>query len=868
MRLARLRLKNIRSYESADVELAPGTTLIAGDVGTGKTSLLYAIEMALFGFAEVDAAYLIRHDAEHAQVSVTLEDGGHTYEIGRQFRRVTRRAKESFEVERLSYSEDGARTAYSATELRQRVIELFRFPDDPNPRAHSDLWRWAVYVPQERMREVLSQGPEERLETIRRALGVERYRTAAENSQEVATALRQMARLRGEEVQRLAHWETELVDRHRALDELERRRVGAAELVDREAARLSAAAGARAEAESRLALAQGDRRELVGLEREEARDQEALDRARAERRRLEEPPIPETPLGPSEADRLRELESERPRWEAERADAETRRTSLETRLRRYGEAGAAVDALRARCADANAGLDRADRELRRAAARREELLRDGPNREPPMPTPRSIEAIDIELGTAREALRAAHEESARAEQELGEWEELVRAGVCPRCRQAVRPEEFDAHRREATERAARARESLVAGTERVGRLEEERRSRERYERLRERWMEAARRRETAEEELRRAEERRGAATAAAASAAADLTAAQARQSELASVVEEERTLTADRRAWEERRRAWETAIEGIRRREAERQTRLAAERQRDEARRRWDGEIAMLEARRTERGARLAPLRARAGEVARFEHELAGVRAAEEEARSAHQRAEIAVTEIDRDLLHVRERRADAERGVAERSQLLVEIDGIERRAAWLAGPFRESLLGMERRILTTAQASFANDLDRFFRILLDDPMMEARTDPTFMPSVLIRGAWTPADALSGGERTSLALAFRLALGRLVRTMGQLRLDTLILDEPTDGFSPEQIVRMGDLLATLDLPQVLLVSHEFELSSVADRVLETRKVDGRSVVVGRGVGEGSPAIGEPPDPPRRRPKRTRALPAD
>jgi exonuclease SbcC len=115
----------------------------------------------------------------------------------------------------------------------------------------------------------------------------------------------------------------------------------------------------------------------------------------------------------------------------------------------------------------------------------------------------------------------------------------------------------------------------------------------------------------------------------------------------------------------------------------------------------------------------------------------------------------------------------------------------------------------------------------------------------------MIEGEWTPAEALSGGERTSLALAFRLALAQVVRAMGSLHLDTILLDEPTDGFSPEQVIRMGELLEELALPQVILVSHESQLSAIADRVIRVQKVDGRSLLE-----DANPAASDqPPTPP-------------
>ena len=49
MILRKVRLKNIRSYKEATIELSEGTTLLAGDIGAGKSTILLAAEFALFG---------------------------------------------------------------------------------------------------------------------------------------------------------------------------------------------------------------------------------------------------------------------------------------------------------------------------------------------------------------------------------------------------------------------------------------------------------------------------------------------------------------------------------------------------------------------------------------------------------------------------------------------------------------------------------------------------------------------------------------------------------------------------------------------------------------------------------------------------
>jgi len=158
----------------------------------------------------------------------------------------------------------------------------------------------------------------------------------------------------------------------------------------------------------------------------------------------------------------------------------------------------------------------------------------------------------------------------------------------------------------------------------------------------------------------------------------------------------------------------------------------------------------------------------------------------------------------------------------------------------------------MEKEILAHAQAAFDRAFARYFASLVDDPALVARTQAGFIPEVLIEGEPTPAEALSGGERTALALAFRLALATVVRSLGEVRLETLLLDEPTDGFSSEQVIRMGELLGELALPQVIIVSHEAQLAGIADRTVRVRKQDGKATLDSdRAPGEGSPLDTEP-----------------
>lgn len=56
-----------------------------------------------------------------------------------------------------------------------------------------------------------------------------------------------------------------------------------------------------------------------------------------------------------------------------------------------------------------------------------------------------------------------------------------------------------------------------------------------------------------------------------------------------------------------------------------------------------------------------------------------------------------------------------------------------------------------------------------------------------------------------------------------------LKSNLLILDEPTDAFSREQLHKMRDILNDVNYEQVIIVSHEAELENVADHIYRVQK---------------------------------------
>jgi exonuclease SbcC len=160
----------------------------------------------------------------------------------------------------------------------------------------------------------------------------------------------------------------------------------------------------------------------------------------------------------------------------------------------------------------------------------------------------------------------------------------------------------------------------------------------------------------------------------------------------------------------------------------------------------------------------------------------------------------------------------------------------LRRYQSWLSSFFRPAVKLIESQTLIQATARFNEHFQRFFASLVEDPDMVVRVKEDFTPVFERQGFDQAYEALSGGERTSMALAYRFALNSVVRESIMAQPELIILDEPTDGFSKEQIYKMRGLLEELDSKQVILVSHEKELESMADHIYRVEKRNGTSMV--------------------------------
>ena len=159
------------------------------------------------------------------------------------------------------------------------------------------------------------------------------------------------------------------------------------------------------------------------------------------------------------------------------------------------------------------------------------------------------------------------------------------------------------------------------------------------------------------------------------------------------------------------------------------------------------------------------------------------------------------------------------------------ELTRIQELYHWLEEYFLKLTYTIEKQVMINIHYHFNQIFQEWFSILIEDENMSSRLDDSFTPVIEQNGYEVSFAYLSGGEKTSAALAYRLALNKVINDVVHSikTKDLLILDEPTDGFSSEQLDKVREVLERLKLQQIILVSHESKIESFVNKVIRVGK---------------------------------------
>ncbi len=191
MILESIKIRNIRSIKSLDLTLPRTTMLFYGDIGSGKSSVLKAIEFALFGTltsADLSGDSILRRGENKASVELSFLLDEDIYIIKRG---LSKNKKGRVSQTKGSLTINESEMSYAATDLRRKILETLNYSVTRYERAQKiDLFRYTVYTPQESVKEILEADPNKRFEILKDVFGIEKYEVAIRNVKVVSDQLR------------------------------------------------------------------------------------------------------------------------------------------------------------------------------------------------------------------------------------------------------------------------------------------------------------------------------------------------------------------------------------------------------------------------------------------------------------------------------------------------------------------------------------------------------------------------------------------------------------------------------------------------------------------------------------------------------
>jgi len=198
-------------------------------------------------------------------------------------------------------------------------------------------------------------------------------------------------------------------------------------------------------------------------------------------------------------------------------------------------------------------------------------------------------------------------------------------------------------------------------------------------------------------------------------------------------------------------------------------------------------------------------------------------------------KAEIELAELRKEIDLFAKQIFELKLKIEEIKKIKLQLDYVIRLENWLSKNFVTLISVIEKNVMIKLKAEFSTFFAKWFAMLVSDSFDVCLSD-NFTPIIEHQDYEIDYAYLSGGERTAVALAYRLALNQVINSlMSKIKTRNLvILDEPTDGFSDQQLDKMREVLDQLNVGQLIIVSHEQKIEGFVENVLRFRKDNGIS----------------------------------
>jgi len=823
MILESIELENIRSYDEQKIEFPRGITLFEGDIGSGKSTILMAIEFAFFGTGSQKGDSLLSKKTKNGSVKLRFEVDGEKYEVYRELKRTAKAVNQHPTHCYLKIGE--VENPFSPSELKQEVLKILKFNEPASPNAQSKIYRYAVFTPQEEMKQILYDS-DKRQETIRRAFGVEDYKNARQNAVKVSRIIENKSIRYQERSKEISNLEIKLKE---LMESMEKNKNIEKENGEKRSNKENEKIKIEKEIEEIINKSQQKER----FEKDFETKKELLENLGIGNLRKEIE---------NKKKKIGEREVEIGEIANKKSPTEITKETIEKKIeeiKKIENIKSTLDHSENEIKD----IDQQIIELKKRIKDSEKTIKEIDNKKSPTEiTKETIEKKIEEIKKIENNRSTLLHNKSTYSQGISKLKKL--GTKCLFCHQDITKEHSEKLVEEQNNALAKTNSLLQESDEKikdilndveidsvenaVDELLELKQDLEKYEEF---IFE-----KIALEQIQKNDQ-------------VKLTDKNKMKEQIDYDIEETKLsnekikdilndveIDSVENAVDELLELKQDLIEYER--SSDRVSELTNEQEADRK------ELSEKEKNMTEKEKREVELCKQINELKKkiesfpnYEFEMMEKREKVNDIDDELDKIKETLGIIKGQNENLRIQISDLENDKKESIHWKKKHKELEDYQTWISKFFIPTTDEIERQVLNSIRHDFNETYRNWFKILIDDSSKDSRLDEDFTPILEQDGEWQDFNYVSGGEKTSIALAYRLSLNNMMRRNSKsLKSNLLILDEPTDGFSKNHLSKVRDVLKELGSEQIILVSHERELEGYVDNIFQISKEKGYSKI--------------------------------
>lgn len=802
MILKSLKLQNIRSYNDEEVVFPEGSTLLSGDIGAGKSTILMAVEFALFGImrAELSGSSLLRNGKNSGVVELNLVLDGKDVTIKRVLKRSSAGVKQDAGLIVI----DGVQSDLTPQEIKSKVIDLMGYPADVLTSAKSLIFRYTVYTPQEEMKKIVFDDPKDRLDNLRKIFGIDKYKTIVSNADLFSKKL-------GEEKRVLSERIIDLEEKNQKRTELQREIDALKENHSKLQPQISTVM---AELENKIKKVEHNEKlfnDLNRLRNEFSVVQVKISEKETQKKRIElELGEIQKSIGLinkdsgsiseiSIADLEKQIEESQKEYDEKLIQLSSFKSKKENFLEQESSAKSELEQFKVK--------------LDQLKQKKENLLQLKDHVSEKHKFDEKLKETNKEIVKLKENI-AATKAWYTAASELSKTMDTIKE--CPLCHQPIFEGQKESIKNEQSVRISNFDEQIKISTLKKDSFEEE--LKEIEDRIKE-FSEREKEMERISGELSQSD-----------SVEKNYNERKVKVDELkekivyvAKKIDEFGNLNevhekiALKKKELEKAKEYKFLKDSLQEKQSKKDY-LSSEL----------SEIAVnIEKLNSER----ENLSSEIKKYEKLEIDLSSSRKEVDQVQENLKRLEMEKLSFSKDIENRTNLCEMIQKDIDDKNKTKKYIDELSEKRIWLKEKLVPFVKLVESHIMQKIYEEFDSYFNQWVSVLLEDESLNARLEADFTPKVEQNGFEMSIADLSGGEKTSFALAYRLALNKVINdVLSAIKTkEIIILDEPTDGFSSEQLDKMRDVLEQLNSVQTIIVSHEPKLESFVQNIIRIEK---------------------------------------